>query len=127
MKKRSVIKLGPGAPSLILVFVVLSMSILGTLALVTAQNDLHLSQRSAEVIEAVYRLNARAEEHRASLMGFPVNEADGTASTAVREGDTLVWQETDGTRTLHCVIDGRSGRWLRHVLTTTIAEHIDDD
>ncbi len=126
MKKRSVIKLGPGAPSLILVFVVLSMTILGTLALVTARNDLHLSQRSAEVIEAVYRLNVRAEEHRASLMGFAMNEADGIASEAVREGDAIVWQETDGTRTLDCAVDGASGRWIRHILTTTIAEHIDD-
>ena len=43
MKRKSSLSLGPGASSLILIFVVLSMSILGMLSLLTARNDLNLS------------------------------------------------------------------------------------
>ena len=67
MRKKSSISLGPGASSLILIFVVLSMSILGMLSLMTARNDLNLSQRSAEATEMVYRLRERAEERRAAV------------------------------------------------------------
>ena len=62
MKKKSSITLGPGAPSLILIFVVLSLSVLAMLSLMTAKNDLQLSHRSAEAAETVYRLREQAEE-----------------------------------------------------------------
>ena len=55
MNRRSTVSLGPGASSLILIFVVLALSVLGMLSLLTARNDLKFSERSAQVIEAVYR------------------------------------------------------------------------
>ena len=67
MNKKSNIHFGPGAPSLILIFVVLSMSILGMLALINGRSDAQLSRRSAQVIEAVYRLSEQAELRRAEL------------------------------------------------------------
>lgn len=60
-------RIGPGAASLMLLAVVLSMSVLGALALVSARNDLRLSHRRAAVIEQVYHLNDSAER---SLMAL---------------------------------------------------------
>ncbi|MBR6954792.1 MAG: hypothetical protein IKH77_07125 [Clostridia bacterium] len=124
MNKKSRIALGPGAPSLILIFVVLSMTVLGMLSLMSAGNDLSLSRRAAEVIEAVYRLNARAEETRAALRGF--SPARPEAEVTEEEG-RLVWQETDGTRRLDCAIDAGNGRWLQHRLSTVIADHAGEE
>ena len=70
MKNKSSITLGPGASSLVLIFVVLSLAALGMLSLMTSRNDLSLAERSAQVIEAVYALNVRAEEKRAELDGL---------------------------------------------------------
>ena len=67
MKRKSNISLGPGAASLILILVVLSLSVLGMLALMNARSDLVLSQRNAQVIESTYALNVRAEKTRACL------------------------------------------------------------
>ena len=65
--KTSAISLGPGASSLILIFVVLSMTVLGMLSLLTARNDRNMSVRSIRVIEAQYKLNRSAEEKRAEI------------------------------------------------------------
>ncbi len=67
MKKRSNISFGPGAASLILIFVVLTLSVLGMLSLMNARNDKALSQRNASVLECVYALNSEAERSRAVL------------------------------------------------------------
>lgn len=67
MKRKSNISFGPGAASLILIFVVLTLSVLGMLSLMNARNDRILSQRNAGVLERVYELNASAEKSRAAL------------------------------------------------------------
>ncbi|MBR4234820.1 MAG: hypothetical protein IKR85_02010 [Clostridia bacterium] len=67
MKKKSSISFGPGAASLILIFVVLTLSVLGMLSLMNSRSDKVLSARHAGVIEGVYTLNAQAEKHRAEL------------------------------------------------------------
>ncbi len=46
MKKKTMISFGPGASSLILIFVVLALSILGMLSLMNSRNDIRLSERS---------------------------------------------------------------------------------
>ena len=46
-------RIGPGAASLMLLVVVLSMSVLGMLALMSARSDENLSLRSAEVARQV--------------------------------------------------------------------------
>ncbi len=86
MKKKSSISLGPGASSLILIFIVLSMMLLGMLSLMMGRNDLKLSERSAEVIEAVYGLNAKAETARAEIDAILVS----CRQNAADEDDYLV-------------------------------------
>lgn len=65
MKRRMTI--GPGAASLILLILVLSMSTLGVLSLMNARNDLSLSRRSLRVAEEIYQLNDMAEQSAARL------------------------------------------------------------
>ena len=128
MNRRSSIQFGPGASSLILIFVVLSMSILGMLALINGRNDFQLSRRSAQVIEAVYQLNERAELRRAELDALVKNHADYAAllpeGVSLEDG-ALCWTEEDGLRTLDCALSAGDGgtAWLRHDM---MAETEDD-
>ena len=137
--RKSSVSLGPGASSLILIFVALSMSVLAMLSLMSARNDLRLSERSAEVTEAVYRLEARAEYQRAALNGMLKSAADAAGGdqdaylalieTTLPDNVTLdegrlCWAETDGYRTLDCALtvlplggEARS-EWARHDLTS---------
>ena len=66
MNKRKV-ALGPGAASLILIVVVLSLAMLAMLMQISSRNDLSLASRSAEMIARVYDLNADAERKLADL------------------------------------------------------------
>ena len=140
-KKSSSISLGPGAASLILIFVVLSMAILAMLSLITARNDLRLSDRSAEVAQAVYRLNEQAETRCSQLdemlAGCAGEAADDGAylalvAEALPEGVTLdgrllTWEESDGARTLSCALraeplgSAQRAVWARHSLASEIA------
>ena len=67
MKHKNIITLGPGAPSLILIFVVLAMTMLGILALMHGRNDKLLSERSFHAGMARYQLDTKAQESRAEL------------------------------------------------------------
>ena len=67
MKRKGSITLGPGAASLILIFVVLALSMLSVLALMNSRSDVRLGRRSIEVTEDVYALNAASEASRAQL------------------------------------------------------------
>ena len=116
MKKKSNISFGPGASSLILIFVVLAMSVLGMLSLMNSRNDVRLSERSVQVSEAVYQLNVLAEEKRAQVDGMLFKIAKESDSqdaylAAVEEAlpeemdledGEITWVETDGFRTLYC-------------------------
>lgn len=141
-RKKSRIRFGPGAPSLILIFVVLAMSVLAMLALMNGRNDARLGERSAEVIEAVYALNVRAEESRAALDGLLAVQAAAAESDEayleaveenlfegmVLEDRDIVWTETDGSRLLHCAVQllpwGTTPReeWSRHNLVSATVE-----
>ena len=133
MSKKGSIRLGPGAPSLILIFVALSMSVLAMLSLITARVDLQLSERSAEATETVYRLRERAEERRAAagaLMAAGGQEAleaalesDPALEGVTLEGDRMIWEERDDTRTLACAVSLSEGLpWAGQRLTTNIAD-----
>ena len=142
--RKSSVSLGPGASSLILIFVALSMSVLAMLSLMSARNDLRLSERSAEVTEAVYRLEARAEYQRAALNGMLKSAADAARYAGIAETDEdyltavraylpldmamedriISWSLSDGYRTLDCALtvlplggEARS-EWARHDLTS---------
>lgn len=136
MNRKSTISLGPGASSLILIFVVLAMTVLGMLSLMTVRSDLKFSERSAEVIRDVYRLNELAEEHRAeaerlltAAASDAANEEDylSAAEAALPEemeliGDEIIWSESDGSRMLDCALkvlplsESNRTQWIRHDL-----------
>lgn len=66
MKRRN-FYIGPGAASLLLVIVTVSMSVLGLLALMSARSDEKLMQRSRDFVTAEYETAARAERRLAAL------------------------------------------------------------
>ena len=140
-KKKSNVSFGPGAASLILIFVVLSMSVLGMLTLMNSLNDARLSDQSAKVIEAVYTLNEAAESHYAELEETIIGSE--AARAAYEQGDmdayaeaiesllpedmkmddgVVSWVESDGYRTIDCAVQilpaGSEKRmeWFRHDL-----------
>ena len=139
MKRKSNVSFGPGAASLILIVVILSMGVLGMLALMNARNDAQLSRRSIEVVAAGYELNDRAERSVAELDAVVARCAASTFSdeaylAAVRgnlpdgmlmgQEDRIVsWELSDGLRTLSCAVEvlpqGEKERlrWHEHRLT----------
>ena len=107
MTKRGNLAIGPGAASLILVSVVLSLTVLGRLSLMGAKNDLRLASRSAQVTASVYELNAQAERalsrldaraHAALAAGGQLQPEDGEVIDG--ESSTADFSLTDGVRTL---------------------------
>ncbi len=150
MKEKSGISLGPGASSLILIFVVLALSVLGMLSLMNSRNDLKLSERSARVTEAVAALNVKTEEKRAALDALFTQAAlrsgdDEAYLSAVQEllPDNVYlddrdicwieldsWEGTDGLRQMDCDLElsplGETPRakWARHVLSAVTEDNI---
>ena len=139
MRRKSNVSFGPGAASLILIVVILSMGVLGMLALMNARNDAQLSRRSIEVVAAGYDLNDRAERDVAELDAVLARCAASTFSdeaylAAVRgnlpdgmlmgqEDRTVSWELSDGLRTLSCAVEvlpqveKERLRWREHRLT----------
>ena len=130
MKRRGV-TIGPGAPSLLLVVVVIAMSVLGLLALMSARSDAQLTRRSLEYTVAEYERAAQAERSLAQLDGVLAacaGEEDYLAAVSrqLSEGMTLDgrvvrWTESGDTgRSLCCAVelqeDGAKTRfrWLEH-------------
>ena len=142
MKRKSRVTFGPGAASLILIVVILSMSVLGMLALMNARNDNKLSDRSIDVVEAGYALNDRAERTLATLDGVlytctAVAGDDEAYMAAIRgllpagmllDGRIISWSETDELRTLNCAVEvlplgeGERFEWREHRLTAVTEE-----
>lgn len=117
MNKRK-IALGPGAASLILIVVVLSLAMLAMLAQIGSRNDVSLSKRSAEMITRVYELHDQSERRYAELDAVLVRcrkEASGMEAylALVEEnlpegmeidGDTVSWAEPLDNRTMNCAV-----------------------
>lgn len=130
-------QIGPGAASLILIIVVLSMSVLGVMALMNARSDVKLSDRSLSVTGEVYALNGAAEESLAGLdavlAACAAEETDPAAYLArveprlpegmTLDGDMVSWtEEGAGGRVLECAVqltapgDAARFAWVRHEL-----------
>lgn len=117
MNKR--FRLSPGAPSLVLIVVVLSMSIMGMLMFIRTQNDQRLSDRSLLVARADALLMEKAETRYADLDNLTAickNNTDNDAAflKAVEsalpdgmemEGRRIFWQEDDQGRVLYAAVD----------------------
>ena len=142
MRRKSNISFGPGAASLILIVVILSMSVLGMLALMNARSDHKLSSRAIAVVEAGYTLNERAERSLAKLDGVlytcaAIADDDDAYLAAVRgllptgmlmDGRIVSWDESDELRTLNCAVEvlplgeGERLRWKEHRLSAVTEE-----
>jgi len=95
--------IGPGATSLILVALVLCMSALSMLALVNARNDLHLSERSVEVVQQLNKLYDDAERGMARIDTL-VACWDGEDEEQALAGIAAMLPES-------ATLDGRVVRW----------------
>ena len=74
--KKSGVSIGPGAASLILIILVVSMTVLGMLSMMSSRTDDRLSARAVRVAEKTYGLNGRSE--RSFML------ADSAVSEAIR-------------------------------------------
>ena len=147
MRKKDSISLGPGASSLILIFVMLSLSVLAMLALSSGYHDRQMSLRSAEIAEEIYALYEQAEETREkigeSLQKCLETSADetqylraaaeavsGISDGIVPEENVVSWEEKDGVYTLQCAVSigtygqetDRPGIWKKHILLADRAQ-----
>lgn len=107
-------RIGPGAASLMLIVVVLSMSVLGMLALMNARSDVRLGERSIAVAQDIYQMNDAAQASLAALdallaanAGDAADDAEYLARVArglpagmTMEGDTVSWSEQGENRML---------------------------
>ena len=117
MNKRK-IALGPGAASLILIVVVLSLCMLAMLAQIGSRNDFSLASRSAQMITRVYELHDQSEHRYAELDAILVKcQAETTDRDAylalVEENlpedmyldeDVVSWTEPLDNRTMNCEV-----------------------
>ena len=118
MNKRK-IALGPGAASLILIVVVLSLCMLSMLAIISSRNDMSLASRSAEMITRVYELSDKSERRLAELDAVLVKcreeagENQEAYLAAVEENlpegmtideDIVSWTEPLDNRTMNCAV-----------------------
>ncbi len=146
MNKRK-IALGPGAASLILIVVVLSLCMLAMLTMISARNDNNLSVRSVSSVEQVYELSSKCEESLSRLdailadnirQGLSGDEylnavSEQLPEEMILEDDLVSWiEETEG-RTMECAVrvlsDGNGPRyeWVSHrLLVEEAGEEFDE-
>lgn len=138
MKKRNFF-IGPGAASLLLVVVVVSMSVLGLLAMMSARSDARLAERSVTYTQAQYGAMAESERSLAALDAVLLrcgrDAADDASYLAALEahmpsgmildGRTVRWTEDTGAgKMLYCAADvaplGDFPRcaWTEHLFVT---------
>ncbi len=131
------VAVGPGASSLILIAVVLSLSVLTVLTMISARSDEAMALRSAETRQEVFRLFAGGEASLAKLDEVLVSclgekPADREAYlAAVKAGlpdgmkmkeDLVSWTEKGDKRSLECEVrilePGSAQRtvWTKHNL-----------
>ena len=144
MNKRKV-ALGPGAASLILIVVVLSLCMMAMLTQIGARNDYNLCKRSAEMVQRVYELNEQSERKLAELDSVLVKaqkEAGENMEAYLEKVETLLpegmsldeeqvtWTEPLDNRNLECVVqllppgEKERTKWISHKL---LVEEPEDD
>ena len=116
MNKR--FRMSPGAPSLVLIVVVLSMSIMGMLMFIRTQNDRRLSDRSMLVAWTDTALTEKAEEAFADLdqriaacKKDAQNDEDylqaveqALPENMEMDGRQIFWQEEENGRALYAAV-----------------------
>lgn len=143
MNKRKV-ALGPGAASLILIIVVLSLCMIAMLTQIAAKNDYNLCARSADMVQRVYELNAQSEQKMAAL-DTVLLQARGEAGDMKAyldkvkemlpegmelEEDRITWTEPLDNHNLECIVqllpleETQRAKWISHKL---VVEEPEDD
>ena len=116
MKRK--IALGPGAASLILIVVILSLCMFAMLMQIASRNDISLAARGTEMITGVYELFSDSEYRLAKLDAFLVRCQQETQDMEeyltlvgqnlpegfTMEGDTVTWQDPLDKRVLTCTV-----------------------
>ena len=127
--------IGPGAVSLLLIVVVVSMSVLGLLSLVSARGDYMLTERSKEFAVSERNAAVNAERSLARLDAVLLDCAESeeyfkAVAERLPEGMTMDecivrWTEqVDDARTLVCEVEilqpGEAQRfiWRKHVFSS---------
>ncbi len=143
MSKRKV-ALGPGAASLILIVVVLSLCMMAMLTQIGARNDYNLCTRSAEMVQRVYELNAQSEQKLAELDALLVAAQQDAADMdaylenveellpedMTLEEDQITWTEPLDNRNLECIVqllppgEEQRTKWISHKL---VVDEPEDD
>ena len=145
MNKRKV-ALGPGAASLILIVVVLSLCMMAMLTQIGSRNDYNLCTRSAEMVQRVYELNAQSEQKLAELDALLVEAQKEAADMAAyldkvekllpedmtldKEEEQITWTEPLDNRNLECIVqllppgEKQRTRWISHKL---VVDEPEDD
>ena len=143
MNKRKV-ALGPGAASLILIVVVLSLCMMAMLTQISARNDYNLCARSAEMVQRVYELNAQSEGKLAELDKVLVTAQKDTTDMQAYlekvedllpedmtlEEDRISWTEPLDNRNLECIVqllppgEKQRTKWISHKL---VVDEPEDD
>ena len=143
MKRK--VALGPGAASLILIVVVLSLCMMAMLTQIGARNDFNLCKRSAEMVQRVYELNEQSERKLAELDALLVKaqKEAGTDMEAYLEKveellpegmsldeEKVTWTEPLDNRNLECIVqllppgEKERTKWISHKL---LVEEPEDD
>lgn len=141
--KRREYRIGPGAASLLLVVVVVSMSVLGLLALINARGDHKLTERGVQFAVSEYAATAEAEYKLAELDGVLAACAGQAADMEEylrlvaaqlpdgmeMEADTVHWQqESQYGRVLMCAVkimppgEAESFSWQEHMFAAVEGE-----
>lgn len=143
MNKRKV-ALGPGAASLILIVVALSLCMMAMLTQISARNDYNLCSRSAEMVQRVYELNAQSEKRLAELdavlaiaqkespdqEGYLAKVGESLPEGMTLEEDRVTWLEPLDNRNLECVVqllppgEAQRTKWVSHKL---VVDEPEDD
>jgi hypothetical protein len=131
------VALGPGAASLILIVVVLSLCMMAMLTQIGARNDYNLCKRSSEMVQRVYELNAQSEQKLAELDAALVKaqqEAGNDMEAYLEKVEELLpegmsledgqvtWTEPLDNRNLECIVqllppgEKERTKWISHKL-----------
>ena len=143
MNKRKV-ALGPGAASLILIMVVISLCMIAMLTQIAAKNDYNLCARSADMVQRVYELNAQSEQKMAALDAVLLQARTDAGDMQAYldkvkemlpegmelEEDRITWTEPLDNRNLECIVqllpleETQRAKWISHKL---VVEEPEDD
>ena len=135
MKRK--VALGPGAASLILIVVVLSLCMMAMLTQISARSDYNLCKRSAEMVQRVYELNAQREQKLAELDAVLIKarqEAGDDMEAYLEkvgellpdgmslEDEQVSWTEPLDNRTMNCEVrildpgENPRAKWINYKL-----------